>query len=139
MENYFQQKSLNAKVTTGNSLKEPDRNTIFLELLDYGIDPLLKNQSRAYDDDVASTNYSHIISFFVLPCSPVYETRLQLLESCVEFFDHQHFFQLSVNKEEFELAISLKATHQNELTQFWIARQQPPAPVLFYTARVSAI
>ena len=137
MENYFQKNSLNAKVIAGYPMKEVDKNAVYLELQDYGIDPLLKNQSRSYDEP--SSNYSHIIIFSVLPSASSYENNLQLLETCVRFFDDHHFFQLLVNKKEFELAISLKASKPAELNQFWIARQQTPRPVLFYAARVSAI
>jgi len=137
MENYFQKNSLNAKVIPGNSVKESDKNAVYIELQDYGIDPLLKNQSRSYDEP--SSNYSHIIIFSVLPSASSYENNLQLLETCVRFFDDHHFFELLVNKKEFELAISLKASNPAELNQFWIARQQTPKPVLFYSARVSAI
>jgi len=137
MENYFQKNSLNAKVIAGNSVKESDKNAVYLELQDYGIDPLLKNQSRSYDEP--SSNYSHIIIFSVLPSATSYENNLQLLETCVRFFDDHHFFELLVNKKEFELSISLKSSNPAEINQFWIARQQTPKPVLFYSARVSAI
>ncbi len=137
MENYFQKNSLNAKVVIGYSVKEADKNAVYLELQDYGIDPLLKNQSRSFDEP--SSNYSHIIIFTVLPSASSYENNLQLLETCVRFFDDHHFFELLVNKKEFELAISLKSSNPAEINQFWIARQQTPKPVLFYSARVSAI
>jgi len=136
MENYFQKNSLNARVVTGNPVKEQDKQAVYLELQDYGIDPLLKNQSRFNEP---SSNYSHIIVFTVLPSASSYENNLQLLETCVRFFDDHHFFELLVNKKEFELAISLKSSNPAEINQFWIARQQTPKPVLFYSARVSAI
>jgi len=137
MEGFFQKNSLNAKVIGGNPLKEQDKTAVYLELQDYGIDPILKNQPRGFDE--SSSNYSHIIIFSVLPSASSYENNLQLLEACVQFFDDHHFFELLVNKKEFELSISLKSSNAAELNQFWIARQQTPRPVLFYTARVSAI
>jgi hypothetical protein len=57
----------------------------------------------------------------------------------VLFFEEKPFFQLTVEKEDYELAISMKATNSSDYQQFWIALQQPSQPVLFYQARVSSL
>jgi len=140
-ESFLLVKGLATKVKIGEApIKSQGTNTVFIAMQQYGVDPILKNRPPMFDDDPSATpNLSHLISFYVLPCCEDYETRLQLIETIVEHFEIRPFFQLIINKDEYELSISMKTLSATDYEQFWIARQQPSQPVVFYQARVSAL
>lgn len=139
MESYFLQKGTTAKFILGYPSPLEQREGIYIALQDYGIDPLLKNRLPVTDEQPHFSNYAHLLSFFLQPVCAAYERRLQLLETIVEFFEVRPFFEITIGKEQYELAISMKTVTTQDYTQFWIARQQPPEPVLFYQARLSEI
>ena len=140
-ESYLLVKGIATRVRIGNPpAKAVGSNTVYLSMQDYGVDPYVKNHIPNIDDDVSqSPNFSHLISFYLLPVSEDYEMRLQLLEAIVELFEVKPFFQLVINKAEFELSISMKPVTTAGYEQFWIACQQPSQPVVFYQARVSSL
>ena len=141
MESFLLVKGLATKVKIGEATpSQHGTNTVYIAMQQYGVDPFLKNHPPLLDDEPTNTpNFSHLISFYVLPQSDDYETRLQLVEAIVELFEIKPFFQLLINKDEFELSISMKSVTSADYEQFWIARQQPSQPVVFYQARVSAL
>lgn len=139
-ESYLLLKGAAAKVILGEPSPAQAGNRVYIAMEEYGIDPLLKNHSPSPDEDSPrSPNYCHLLSFYILPVSPDYSTRLQIIELLVELFEVRPFFQLIVGHEEFELSISMRAVSTAEYQQFWISRQQPSQPVVFYQARVSAL
>jgi hypothetical protein len=139
-ESYLLLKGLSVKVNLGEPSPAQAGNRVYIAMEDYGIDPLLKNHSPAPDDDAQrSPNYSHLLTFYILPVSPDYTMRLQLTELMVKLFEVRPFFQLVVGHDEYELSISMKSTTTTDYQQFWISRQQPSQPVVFYQARVSAL
>lgn len=138
-ENYLIIKGIPAKVTLGEPDKQLAGNRVFIAMLDYGIDPILRNRPMPDDDRIPSPNYSHLISFFALPVCEEYSSILQLIEALVEMFELKPFFQLTINNEDYELSISMKSTNTEDFNQFWIARQRPAQPVVFFQARVSAL
>jgi len=140
-ENFLLLKGLQCRVKLGDPQDEPlDGPVIFLAMQDYGIDPFFRNHRPDFDDEAfSSPNFSHLLSFYLLPVSPSYETRLQLLETVVELFETRPFFQLPYKSDTYELAISMKTVNTTEYQQFWMARQQPSQPVVFYQARVSLV
>lgn len=139
-ESYLLLKGISTKVNLGEAAAGHAGNRVYIAMQDYGIDPLLKSHLPVPDDEFSrSPNYCHLISFYVLPVSPDYELRLQLLETVVELFEVKPFFQLLIDKEEYELSISMKGVTTEEYQQFWLARQQASQPVVFYQARVSSL
>lgn len=139
-ESYLLLKGLSVKVNLGEPSPAQAGNRVYIAMEDYGIDPLLKNHSPAPDDDAErSPNYSHLLTFYILPVSSDYTVRLQLIELMVELFEVRPFFQLVLGHNEYELSISMKSTSTADYQQFWISRQQPSQPVVFYQARVSAL
>jgi hypothetical protein len=140
-ESFLLVKGLATRVRVGepavNSSMQP---MVYIAMQQYGIDPILKNRPPVIDDDMSSTpNYSHLISFYISPVCDDYEMKLQLIEAVVEHFEIRPFFQLVINHDEFELSISMKNVSAADYDQFWLARQQPSQPVVFYQARVSAL
>ncbi len=113
--------------------------TLFIGMEQYGVDPVLRNHPQFEETAFPSTNFAHLISFYIVPRAEQYEQQLQLLENMVLFFEEKPFFQLTVDQEDYELAISMKDTKSADYQQFWIALQQPSQPVLFYQARVSSL
>jgi hypothetical protein len=140
-ESYLLVKGLATRVRIGNPpAKAVGSTTIYLSMQDYGVDPYFKNHIPNMDDEASqSPNYSHLISFYLLPVSEDYEMRLQLLEAIVELFEVKPFFHLTIKKAEFELSISMRPVTTAGYEQFWIACQQPSQPVVFYQARVSSL
>jgi hypothetical protein len=139
-ESYLLLKGLATRASMGDPDNNAPGNRIYIAMQDYGIDPFLKNHNPLLDDEPARTpNYSHLISFYIVPVSEDYGTRLQLIEALVELFEVKPFFQLVINKEEYELSISMKSVSTSEYQQFWISRGQPSQPVIFYQARVSSL
>ena len=134
-------KGLATKVKIGEpSATSSGANIVYIAMQQYGVDPFIKNHTPLLDDEPSSSpNFSHLISFYILPISDEYETRLQLIEAVVELFEIKPFFQLMINKDEFELSISMKTVAAADYEQFWIARQQPSQPMIFYQARVSSL
>lgn len=141
IESYLLVKGISTKVKIGMQGEKTGTNDIvFIAMQEYGIDPILKNHIPVMTDDLSGIpNYSHLISFYILPVCNKYSRRLQLIETLVELFELKPFFNLTLSNGEFELSISMKSTTTNTYEQFWISRQQRPQPVLFYQARVSSI
>ena len=141
MENYLLVKGLATKIKTGiPERKAGAGNVVYITMQEYGIDPFLKNHGPSFNEETpGAPNYSHLISFYILPVSSKYNTRLQLIEAVVEFFEVKPFFHLPLSNGEYELSISMKTVTTTTYEQFWIANQQPPQPVVFYQARVSAL
>lgn len=140
-EHFLLLKGLQCKVKLGDPQDDPAGGPlIYLAMQDYGIDPFFRNRQPDFDDEAfSSPNFSHLLSFYLLPVAPAYETRLQLLETVVELFETHPFFQLTYKKDTYELAISMKSVNTAEYQQFWMARRQPSQPVVFYQARVSLV
>lgn len=131
-------------LTPAIQLGSPDGSSsangiLYIGMEQYGIDPVLRNHPQYEESNFPSTNFSHLISFYIVPRAAQYEQQLQLIENMVLFFEEKPFFQLTVDQEEYELAISMKPTNSADYQQFWIALQQPSQPVLFYQARVSSL
>ncbi len=141
IENYLLVKGLATKVKIGSPAgKSSSNNNVYLAMQEYGIDPFLKNHGPTINEEGPGVpNYSHLISFYILPVSNKYNTRLQLIETIVELFETKPFFQLMLGTGEYELSISMKTVTTSTYEQFWVAQQQPPQPVVFYQARVSAL
>ena len=140
-ESYLLVKSVATRVRIGNPPANAiGSNVVYLSMQDYGVDPYFKNHIPNLADEPSQIpNYSHLISFYMLPVSSDYEMRLQLLEAIVELFEVKPFFKLLIGKDEFELSISMKPVTTAGYEQFWIACQQPSQPVVFYQARVSSL
>jgi hypothetical protein len=134
------QKGNTARVILGPVPMGESKPGIYIEMQDYGVDPLLRHHTLPQTEEAPSfSNYAHLIAFSVIPGNPDYDKQLQWMEDVVAFFDTRPFFQLMVDGQEYELAISMKSVSSNDFYQFWIARMEKPGPVVFYQARVSAI
>lgn len=139
-ENYLVLRGVPVKVSLGEPNDDSTSNRVYIAMQDYGIDPILKNRNPLLDDEPSpGPNYSHLISFSILPVADDYALRLQLIELLVELFEVRPSFQLSINSDEYELSISMKSASTEDFHQFWIARQKPAQPIVFFQARVSAI
>lgn len=140
-ENYFLLKGITIKTSIGDLCgTEPSGNRLVLAMQDYGIDPYLKNHSHLLDEGPEGMpNYAHLISFYFIPYTSDYLEGLHWIETLVELFEVKPFFQLETNGNTYELAISIRSSGVAEFQQFWIAKQQPARPVLFYQARVSSL
>ena len=141
IESYLLVKGIATKVKTGmQGGKASTNNIVYLTMQEYGIDPFLKNHGPTINEEAPGVpNYSHLISFYILPISSKYNMRLQLIEAVVELFEIKPFFNLALSIGEYELSISMKTVTTSTYEQFWLAQQQPPQPVVFYQARVSAL
>lgn len=139
-ESHLLVKGLATTVKIGPPVGKISSNTVvYIAMQEYGIDPILKNHMPASIDDTSSTpNYSHLISFYIVPVAGKYTKRLQLIEAVVELFELKPFFHLPLSAGEFELSISMKTVTTTIYEQFWLAQQLAPQPVVFYQARVSS-
>jgi hypothetical protein len=106
-----------------------------LELLRFGNLPGSNNFSHGSIPDKSI----YAFTFFVLANIPDYDDCLQFTELICDYFDKKPFLQLTINAQEFEVAVSSLELSIEELNQFWIAQNQPHHPVLFYQVRISEI
>lgn len=141
-ESFLLLNGVSAQVKIGDPVAHPpaESTTIYIAMKEYGIDPVIRNHLPHLEESgFSSSNYAHLISFYVIPDTNRYEIKLQLVETVVALFEERPFFQLQINQQDYELSISMKPASSTEYQQFWIARQQPSQPVIFYQARVSSI
>jgi hypothetical protein len=118
----------------------PDHDHVLLSLLDYGIDPISKNQLPVFGDDSQNlSRYTHMATLCLIPYLKDQEISLKMIEQLVELFEIKPFFQLTLGDQVYELSISAKSMTITESQLFWIARKEPARTALFYQVRVSPL
>jgi hypothetical protein len=118
----------------------PDDDHVLLSLLDYGLDPISKNQLPVFGDDSRNVSrFTHMATLCLIPYLKDKEASLNVIEQLVELFEIKPFFQLTIGEQMYELSIAARSLNMTEAQLFWIARKEPARPALFYQVRVSPL
>src|SRR6476620_2784694 len=104
--------------------------TVSIELLSFTPDFAAKNFPSA---PPAPSAYG--FSFYIITRNSDYLRLLRLTELISGHFEQKPFMQWTMSGKEYEMAVSPIDISLEVLNQFWIARQEPHQPVLFYTER----
>lgn len=113
----------------------PKSHSLRMDLLGFGFDS--QHNNYLPNSPIGKTFYS--FTFFVTAETAEYEHRLELIEHACDHFDKRPFIQVRLREREYEVAISPLQVSMEALNDFWIARQSPHQPVLFYQARISEV
>ena len=128
-------KPVSKKITVGFGNNSSGKTaTVSIELMNFTPDFATKNFPAP-----APAPSVYGFTFYIIPRNSDYLRLLRLTELISGHFDQKPFMQWSIGGKEYEMAISAIDIPLEVLNQFWIARQEPHQPVLFYKARVSDI
>lgn len=133
---HLKQKGIN--LSTGHndsySRKAGDGPNIRVELLCFGHESI-KNYLPG--SPVGNSIYS--FNYFIIAEHNSYKEKLHVTELISNYLDKNPFLPFSIEENNFEMSLSPLMVDLEFINNFWIARQVPHAPVLFYQARISAI
>ena len=122
------------RLEIGPGKRKSGKQFISIELLRFGNDTTNKNYPAATPSQISSL---HNFSFFVAPEHLPYEDQLMVTETICDHFFKRPFIQVNINGKEYEVAMSAMELNLESINEFWIARQRPHSPVLFYQVRIS--
>ena len=116
----------------GPEEKNPDM-TIRMELLCFGHESI-----KNYLPGSPAGNSIYSFNFFIIATGASYNEKLLLTEHISTYLDQNPFLPFPIGSEQYEMSLSPLIVDLEFINNFWLAQQQPHAPVLFYQARISA-
>lgn len=123
------------KIEIGPGKRKTGKQFITLELLRFGND----NTNRNHPTGPSEISSLHNFTFFVGTEHLPYEDQLIATEAICDHFFKQPFIQINIGGKEYEVAMSAIELDIDAINRFWIARQRPQSPVLFYQVRISEV
>ena len=128
-------KPVSKKMNVGFGINGSGRSaSVSIELMNFTPDFTGKNLPSA-----PSAPSTYGFCFYIISRHNDYLKLLRLTELISGHFEQKPFMQCAIGGKEYEMAIAPMEMSIEVINQFWIARQEPHQPVLFYKARVSDI
>jgi hypothetical protein len=123
------------RIEIGPGKRKSEKQFISMELLRFGNDTKYKNFPTGPSEISSLYNFS----FFIAPQHLAYEDQLLVTETICDHFNKTPFIQVNIGGKEYEVAMSAMELDIEAINEFWIARQRPHGPVLFYQVRISEV
>ena len=106
---------------------------IRMELLCFGHESI-----KNYLPGSPAGNSIYSFNFFIIATGATYSEKLLLTEHISTYLDQNPLLPFPNGTDLYEMSLSALIVVVEFINSFWLAQQQPHAPVLFYQARNSA-